>query len=749
MKAPSAVLLPLLAISAFVIAARAQVGAWSTYTDMSDVRSLVIQDGTLWAATGGGVFRYDTRSERFTTYTNIDGLASIDVRAVAIDREGTVFVGLSNGTVNIHYAGKGWSTVPDIARVVDKPQKGINVLRVHQGFLYVGTDFGLCVYDPATRSFRDTYLKFGDLPAQACVRDVFFTGDSIWVATDEGLAISVTSAPNLQDPQSWRSFTVADGLPHKAVLHITRFNGVMVACTASGAVFREDGRWSAAFPFLGEVAIRASAVVEDVLFFATDKRLYRAVSLQDAEPVGPSLDEPSYRGAVIRALAASSDAFFAGTNRGVVDTHTDPWRFRRPEGPVSNIFRSLTIDANGRLWCATGTTADSRGANCFDGARWRNYSVETSELPTDEVACSAAGPDGDVFLGTWGMGVVRILPNDSIELYNPQTVPGFPGIVNDSLFAVVSGLSVDPQGNLWTLHYRGTNGIVLGRRSRDGKWRFYRNPFWDDTYLFGTAIDQMGNKWTWLDYSYTGVMTFNENGTPDDLSDDAWKKIDPSTFLAGSVKAVATDRFGDVWIGTNLGPRTVFNPAAPDKVSRTCYNTRCNVEGQNITCIAVDPVNNKWLGTTSGVFVLSSDGSSILAQYTRANSPLIDDVVTSIVIHPQTGVAYIGTSRGLSSVVTPFVQPSQTAELRISPNPFRPGIDDRIMVEGLPEGAVLKILTISGDLVAEIETPGGGVGFWDGRTRNGDPVASGVYIVVAYQMEGTGVRLGKVAIVRP
>jgi hypothetical protein len=61
---------------------------------------------------------------------------------------------------------------------------------------------------------------------------------------------------------------------------------------------------------------------------------------------------------------------------------------------------------------------------------------------------------------------------------------------------------------------------------------------------------------------------------------------------------------------------------------------------------------------------------------------------------------------------------------------------------------MLKIFTLSGNLVKEISTPGGRVGFWDGFDEEGNIVQSGVYIVAAFSKDGTAVGKGKVAVVR-
>ena len=69
-------------------------------------------------------------------------------------------------------------------------------------------------------------------------------------------------------------------------------------------------------------------------------------------------------------------------------------------------------------------------------------------------------------------------------------------------------------------------------------------------------------------------------------------------------------------------------------------------------------------------------------------------------------------------------------------------------VDGLTEGSSLKIFTVDGALVRAVDTPGGRLGFWDGRDDRGDLVSSGVYVVIAYSADGTETGTTKVAVIR-
>jgi hypothetical protein len=105
---------------------------------------------------------------------------------------------------------------------------------------------------------------------------------------------------------------------------------------------------------------------------------------------------------------------------------------------------------------------------------------------------------------------------------------------------------------------------------------------------------------------------------------------------------------------------------------------------------------------------------------------------------------------GLDSIVTPRVGAGTSDRVRVVPNPFRerapwekppiPGdtFTRHVDFVGLPVGrSVIRIYTLAGDLVQRIDHEGrdGGEARWDLISRNGQDVASGVYL---FTVEGGG-----------
>ena len=76
---------------------------------------------------------------------------------------------------------------------------------------------------------------------------------------------------------------------------------------------------------------------------------------------------------------------------------------------------------------------------------------------------------------------------------------------------------------------------------------------------------------------------------------------------------------------------------------------------------------------------------------------------------------------------------STAANVRIYPNPYRPNTNYGVVhFENLPDingkGSKVKIFTILGELVREIDSPGTST-TWDGLNKNGNKAGSGIYIV--------------------
>jgi hypothetical protein len=243
------------------------------------------------------------------------------------------------------------------------------------------------------------------------------------------------------------------------------------------------------------------------------------------------------------------------------------------------------------------------------------------------------------------------------------------------------------------------------------------------------------------------VFTLRNAGS---ITDEIYVMLTEADGLpSNDITTLVVDRDNDVWVGTEKGIGIILDPNDPDGPGAIAAYKPLN--GLVVNAIAVDALNQKWVGTPEGVIVLSPDGIQQLASYTVENTGgnLINNNVLSIAVDNRSGTVYFGTLFGLSSLTTVAADPKpEFDQLTISPNPFILPASTPLLVDGLVEDSILKILGIDGRLVREVPSPGGRVAFWDGKDKDGVDVASGIYLVVAFSADGSRLAKGKVAVIR-
>ena len=241
-----------------------------------------------------------------------------------------------------------------------------------------------------------------------------------------------------------------------------------------------------------------------------------------------------------------------------------------------------------------------------------------------------------------------------------------------------------------------------------------------------------------------------------------------------SVRAIALDKGGQLWIGTDKGLRVLYNTTSffnnDDLFTDEIVILENGIpkellQDQFITDIKVDGSNNKWVATIgAGLFYFSPDGQQTIYHFTKDNSPLPSNNVNDVSIDDQNGIVYIATDRGLLSFRSGSSSPQENlANAFIYPNPVRPSFNtvaDKVKIKDISENVNIKITDIEGNLVAEGESRrnlrhrgynleiDGGTAYWNGKNLANNKVASGVYLVMLSDLDTFETRVLKLMIVR-
>ena len=161
------------------------------------------------------------------------------------------------------------------------------------------------------------------------------------------------------------------------------------------------------------------------------------------------------------------------------------------------------------------------------------------------------------------------------------------------------------------------------------------------------------------------------------------------------------------------------------------------LEYEEVTAIAVDGANRKWIGTNkAGVFLMSENGQEQLLHFTAEDHPLFSNNIVDINVNDLTGEVFFATSNGMVSYKGTATGGFETYEdLPVYPNPVPHGYTGAIAVNGLKANSLCKITDASGKLVWQGFSDGGQL-VWYGKDFHGHRPATGVYYVMVSDEEG-------------
>lgn len=462
------------------------------------------------------------------------------------------------------------------------------------------------------------------------------------------------------------------------------------------------------------------------------------------------------------------------------DEYIDIVRTLSPGGPKYNHFGFMRIK-NGILY----TCGGGYGA---DGDLNRPATVQVKEggdwtFLQDDMT----GVDGTQTSSTWtfvDMLTVDVDPFDSkhvfaggrpglFEYYDGQLVKYYHkdnSILNTATtsnkYVLVETMKYDDEGNLWMLQSQVADNSLM-QIPKDGELtsipqeELMSNGKSLD-HLQSFFIDSRGLFWFVNDYYSTyAIFGYDPKSNKVIQSIRLITNQDGTTYDNYRPHCVNEDFEGNIWIGTSVGP---FLIERNNIYTKDTYLTQVKVprldgsnyadyllNGANISAIAVDGGGRKWIGTYgAGVYLISADNMTQLLNLTTLNSPLLSDNIESIVIDNETGEVYFGTDNGLCSYMSDASESSiemTKDNVYAYPNPVVSGYEGIITIVGLTLNADVKILSASGQLVAQGRS-NGGTFTWDGRDRSGHHVASGVYMVATATSEGKKGTVCKIAVIK-
>ncbi|MBK7158019.1 MAG: hypothetical protein IPH77_05535 [Ignavibacteria bacterium] len=731
---------------------------WENYTDLKIITSVTADTDShlIFCASKGGLFSVDAITGKvIKKYTNLDGLISNDLTSLTVDNKRRLWVGASDGSISVLDLSNGsWKYIFDIKNS-NESNKSINYLFLSGNFMYVATGYGIQKISVNNFSFVDApYYKLGIFPINTIVYALTVSNNVLYAATKTGIAYANFITSNLNDPGSWTNYSA---VPMNADVKTIESAGDKIFAGSTGGCRYFDGNDWLPYPnpVIASTITKSIKVISSNIYFITDTKIYTA-NVNSLSEVSEFLSQNNYS---VLGSYNNSVPVAGLSDNGIIISSLNPSAYIFPNSPFSNVFNHLAIDSDNNVWAAGGLV--NNGFYKYNGSEWENYNLSTHpEIGNSNWFQKMVLGNGNVWALGFGGGPT-IINGNSITNFNPSNSI-LPGISNNPMFCVPYGGAYDQNGVLW-LSFFGTNsGSSLYAYTGNNNWIAFQNPSTiTSATLSEVAIDSYNTKWIASGGSRSGVYYFNENTTLNNSSDDISGFYSNSDFGSEitNIYDVIVDKNNEVWIATNNGIFIINNPyGAIQNPSQKPPAIKLGIISGNLrvpfteNCISLtnDILNDKWIGTeTNGVFHLSSDGSTLIEQFNSNNTPLLQNQIKTIAVSNKTGRAYFGTNSGLSSYLTNAIEPvAEFGDITFSPNPYLIPSDVNLKIDGLIENSIVKIINVSGEIITEFDSPGGRIAVWNGLNKNNELVPTGIYIVVAYNKDGSKAGKGKVAVVR-
>ncbi|MBN1637815.1 MAG: hypothetical protein JW866_02525 [Ignavibacteriales bacterium] len=704
---------------------------FKNYSSFNFIENCIYDNGNIIAASNGGFFIFSEADSTYKTYTKSENLSSHQITSIAIDKHNRIWLGTEEGVIDIFSA---WDL--SVQHIFDIKNSNYNSKRINDILIkgdtaFVSTDFGISLININNNTFLDTYTKLGvNFSVGSSVKNIFID-KKIYASNYEGLAVQKTGATNLTDPSSWQTFPLGSSIPTQKLNDVILFNDTVLVATEKGIYKLSVNLWEKFNTLSSEVLDMFTKA--NILYYVTSNTAYKYENNTE-QLIFNALPNMKLN----KIFVTDNNSLLISTNAGLVSIAGTSTEILSPNAPKTNNAQSLTIDKENNLWICSQSDELGYGIFKFNGNSWTSF----APFPlSGGYHKTYSADDNTIYFCNWGNGFTRYR-NGRFHNFTVSNTPlqGIPAAPN---FLVISDIKKDNNNNTWILNHQSASNHVLSVLTNDSIWYNFNlgNPI-----CYNLAIDNNGNKW--FAELNTSLHYFNEMGTFENTTDDVHDYLTTSHGLNSNlVNALVVDKRGALWVGTSLGVNIVNNTASPKNSITYSYPLK-NI---SINCISVDALNLKWVGSPQGIFLVSQDGNSILAQYNSSNSPLPSNNIRSITFNENSGVVYIGTDKGITTITTASIKPEENfSELFIFPNPVVVNDNNMININitGLVEDSQIKILSIDGKLINEFPSPGGNIAVWNGLDNQGKLVSTGIYLIVAYDKTVDKITTSKVAIIR-
>lgn len=779
-----------------ILHAQVAVGQWQIYPAKSTSPGVVYDtsEDMVYYMSGTNLFSYDKSSNEIESYNSGNYLSDTGIKDIYYNYEKNyLMIVYSNSNIDLLFGNKKVVNIPDIYNTIMMSSKVINDVAFGKDRVYIATDFGLVIINDKKYEIYESYIynkAFNKIVVagnkllcvmnnriyQADIQSGMYDFDTYWKVINLAAApenIKYLYAINDEhlflsyDGKSYVYDIVSQTFTEQTDDFASLYNANELNKTRTGflASFDKNVRFIS-----GEVTSDNKLVLEKQINLSQSQIQKGYCSSYDKEQTvwcssAAGISHFSMNGSTFNWLMEPSVYNTSSvSNPHMVQVYKNKL-YVKDAGPWFYTVNQSKVTDISVLDCNTGNWQDL----ALEKVTYQGNSNSKGKLRSSYNMCFDPRNEGVFFIGSWFDGLHKFNGTQYIGSYNQHNSPL---VSNWSMLAEFA--QFDSDGNLWAiLVNNNTSSTLLGCLPADKNVLSPSETTVADwkTYDVGANISFNNNllvaKKNALCFVVHGAMVSSTRLTVLDRKTEEIRVFTTFTDQDGTsvgngilnfMNAVE-DQNGNVWLGTTSGPIVLNNVSNIMDSNYRCTRVKVPrndgtdyadylLEDEAIHAIVVDGANRKWLGTeTSGVYLVSADGTEILQHFTTENSLLPSNNVYSMDINEETGELFVATDLGLASYRSDVSKPAEDySEVYAFPNPVRPDYTGWITISGLMENSLVKITDVAGNLFYEGYSNGGTFS-WDGRNRDGARVKTGVYLVYASQSGSSSGVVTKIMVV--
>ena len=205
-------------------------------------------------------------------------------------------------------------------------------------------------------------------------------------------------------------------------------------------------------------------------------------------------------------------------------------------------------------------------------------------------------------------------------------------------------LCIDKDHNIWV----SAENYSYVRVNKDKKWRVgYANLFREyqienvpeDLQVWDLKVDAKGRIWLATDHEGLLVVDLKNHEMRQFLNN----KFDESSISENTLRNIYMDDHGLVWIGSFKNGVNMYKEGSASMM---------NLEVGDINAVAEDRFGNYWLGSNDrGILVYNPKRQEIVAHYTKENSPLFGNIMVGAYSASDGSIWFGGYNSGLTRCI--------------------------------------------------------------------------------------------------